>query len=88
VCYIPDPIEILESQIERNIDNFVEGCCMVCGKKVDYELIPASSHPAALAVCFECLSPEDQKNYKQFFESQPAESNTADGMSHPITGKV
>lgn len=61
--YIPDPIEIMESQIERAIDRMYEvgeGCCMECGKKVDYDLIPRSSHPAAWAVCHECINEGDK----------------------------
>ena len=71
--YIPDPTEILENQIERAIERMYEvgeGCCMECGKKVDYELIACSPHPAAWAVCFECLSPEDQKRYSEFESRQ------------------
>jgi hypothetical protein len=57
----------IEHAIDRQLD-VGEGCCMACGKKVDYELIPVSSHPAAWAVCFECLSPEDQRKYREFEE--------------------
>jgi len=74
--YIPDPIEIMEAQCERAVDRMYEvgeGCCMNCGKKVDYELIPVSSHPAAWCVCFECLSPEDQKRYSEFENRQSNE---------------
>ena len=66
---IPDPVEILEGQVERAIDRqqeVGEGHCMACGKKVDYDLIPASPHPAAWAVCYECLSPEDRKAYDEW----------------------
>lgn len=64
--YIPDPTEIIESQIDRAVSRQVEigeNCCMECGKEVNYALIPVSLHPASWAVCFECLSPEDQRKY-------------------------
>jgi len=53
--YIPDPIEIMESNIERHIDNYVEGHCMECGRKIDYEPIAVSASPDAIVVCIECL---------------------------------
>jgi len=79
VC-IPDPIELMKLQIERAIDRQQEvgdGCCMACGKKVEYELIPASSHPAAWAVCFECLSPEDQRKYREFEKQTASDKKVA-----------
>jgi hypothetical protein len=36
---------------------------MACGKKVDYELIPVSSHPAAWIVCLDCLPEDVRKMY-------------------------
>ena len=70
MSYIPEPLEILESQIDRMVDQYVEGHCMSCGKKVgESNLFPASSHPAAAAVCFECLSPKDKEAYNSFFNS-------------------
>lgn len=56
MCHIPDPLEIMENNIERMMDSF-DGNCMKCGKKVDYELIPLSDHPYAPAVCIDCLPP-------------------------------
>ena len=64
--YIPDPTEILDMQMEDVMDRYEEGCCMECGKKVDYELISVSPHPAAPVVCYECLPPEAQKAYDKF----------------------
>lgn len=60
--YIPDPIELMESRIERNIEEYVEGHCMNCGDEVDYELIPVSASPDAPVVCLNCLSPEDRES--------------------------
>jgi len=60
---IPDPIEIMEAQIERMVDEYKEGHCMQCGKKVDYDLIPAYNSPTSPAVCYECLSPESKEAY-------------------------
>lgn len=67
--YIPDPLELLENQIDRQAENHIEGCCMQCRKKIDYELIPATDHPAAILVCYDCLSPEAQKIYDEFEKS-------------------
>jgi hypothetical protein len=53
--YIPDPLEILDMQIDRMIEQYVEGQCMRCGKQVGEEnLVLASPHPASAAVCLEC----------------------------------
>lgn len=60
--YIPDPVEIMESNIERMIGEYVEGHCMACDKKVDYELLPVSGAPDAPVVCFECLNPESPES--------------------------
>ena len=67
--YIPDPTEILDRQIENNIDQYEEGQCMSCDKKVDYELIQATPHPSSPVVCCECLSPDAQEAYRKFEES-------------------
>ena len=54
--YIPDPIELMESRIDRMMDRYIdEYTCMECGKKVGYELIQATPHPDAPGVCIECL---------------------------------
>lgn len=54
--YIPDPIELMESRIERMMDKFVdENTCMECGKKYDYEMICVSPIGDGPAVCVECL---------------------------------
>ncbi len=53
--YIPDPIELLESRIEKHMDNFIdEYTCMGCGKKVDYTLICLSPIGDGPALCVEC----------------------------------
>lgn len=67
--YIPDPTELMEMQMEEMIDQYEEGCCMDCGKKVDYELIQVSPHPASPVVCYECLSPESKEAYDKFCAS-------------------
>lgn len=64
--YIPDPLEILDRQIDAMADSYIEGHCMSCGKRVGYELIQAYNHPAAPAVCYECLSPEMKIAYDEF----------------------
>lgn len=52
---IPDPIEQMNSNIERNIDNFIdENTCMCCGAKVDYELICPSPIGDGPALCADC----------------------------------
>jgi hypothetical protein len=53
--YIPDPIELMESRIERMMDAFVdEHTCMACGVTVDYELICMSPIGDGPAVCMAC----------------------------------
>jgi hypothetical protein len=53
--YIPDPLEILDMQIDRMIERYVEGQCMKCGKQIgEGNLVLASPHPAAPAICIEC----------------------------------
>ena len=56
--YIPDPIEILQGQIEEQIDlideNDMYPCCK-CGRKfIVWDMMPVSSHPAAALICEEC----------------------------------
>ena len=54
--YIPDPIELMESRIDRMIDKYVdENTCMGCGKKVDYDLLCPSPIGDGPALCVECL---------------------------------
>ncbi len=52
--YIPDPIELMESRIERMIAEYEEGVCMQCKKKVDHELICMSPMGDGPAVCEKC----------------------------------
>ena len=54
MSYIPDPIEIMESNIEKMGDEYKEGFCMMCGKEIDYEPYPVSARPDAPAGCAEC----------------------------------
>jgi len=52
---IPDPIEILEAQMERLSDEYIdENTCMGCGIKVDYDLICMSPIGYGPLVCAEC----------------------------------
>ena len=54
--YILDPIEQMDSRIERLIDKFVdEYTCMECGERKDYELVTATANPDSPLVCNECL---------------------------------
>ena len=66
---IPDPTELLEMRMERMIDQYEEGCCMDCGKKVGYELIQVSPDPCSPVVCYDCLSPESKEAYDKFCAS-------------------
>ena len=55
MTYIPDPIELMESRIERLMDEYVdEHTCMNCKKKVDYELYCMSPTGDGACVCAEC----------------------------------
>ena len=59
--YIPDPIELMESRIERLADEFVdEYTCMGCGKKVDYALYCMSPVGDGPALCAECAGIEEK----------------------------
>lgn len=51
---IPDPIELMESRIERLCDEYEEGVCMGCKKQVDYELICIGPMGDGPALCAEC----------------------------------
>ncbi len=53
--YIPDPIELMESRIERLVDEYIdEYTCMGCKKKVDYALICLSPIGDGPELCAEC----------------------------------
>lgn len=60
--YIPDPVEMMESRIESQIDLIdADGNypCPCCGKKVPVEdLVPFSSNPDATGMCLDCACPE------------------------------
>ena len=51
---ICDPEEIINANIEKNIDEYQEGICMHCGKKVDYDLYCMSATGDGPCVCWEC----------------------------------
>ena len=58
--YIPDPIELMESRIERLCEKFIdEHTCMGCKKKVDYELYCMSLMGDGPALCAECAGIKD-----------------------------
>lgn len=49
---IPDPLELIESRIDRLASEYEEGKCMNCGKIVAYELVCAA--PDGPAMCYDC----------------------------------
>jgi len=70
MTYIPDPIEIMESRIDKMSDSYNEGHCMDCGKNVGEDnLIQATPDPCSPAVCFDCLPEDFQKAYNKFFNN-------------------
>jgi len=74
--YIPDPIEQMEARIERNIDNYVEGCCMMCGKNVGEEnLILPTPDPSSPAVCFDCLPPRTKEAIERYEAEHKKDEN-------------
>ena len=54
VMDIPDPSELMESRIERMMDEYVEGECMECHEKVNHELICMSPIGDSPAICEKC----------------------------------
>ena len=52
--YIKDPLELMKDRIDRLAGDYVEGECMLCGKKVDYDLYCMSPTGDGPAVCAEC----------------------------------
>lgn len=59
--YIPDPIELMNSRIEKMIEEYIPGHCMVCGLNVGEEnLLPYTSRPDAPAACFKCCNPNQK----------------------------
>lgn len=64
---IPDPIELMERRIDRLCSEYIdENTCMLCHKRVDYELICLSPTGDGPAVCAECAGPA----YMDFMEAQ------------------
>lgn len=54
--YIPDPVELMESRINRIEDKFIdEFTCMECGNRYDYEMTCVSPLGDGPIVCNECL---------------------------------
>jgi len=73
--YIPDPIERMESRIDRLAFEWNElqrdvpaGSfrCPDCKQIRSGEPIQASPHPDSSATCYECLSPGDKQAYDDF----------------------
>ncbi len=55
MTYIPDPIEQMESRIDRMADEYVEGQCMLCGDNVgEANLLPYNANPDSPAACEKC----------------------------------
>jgi hypothetical protein len=53
--HLPDPVELSESRIDRLEAMYIdEHTCMLCHKRVDYELICMSPMGDGPAVCEEC----------------------------------
>ena len=61
--YIPDPIEILDQQIENQIGlidkDGLYPCCECNKKYKPGEMYQASRHPAAPLLCQDCASKDD-----------------------------
>lgn len=56
MCYIPDPMELMEMRMDLLEETYVdEHTCMGCGKKVDYELTCAAPTGIGLGLCEECV---------------------------------
>lgn len=74
--YIPDPLEILESQIDDRIWEFEmlqkdvpKGSfrCPECKQIKEGEPIEISSHPASPVCCYDCLPDDKKKAYDSVF---------------------
>jgi hypothetical protein len=65
--HIPDPIELMNNRIDELASQYIEGECMACHKEVNYELICPSPTGDGPAVCYECLGPDLQEKYDNFF---------------------
>ena len=61
---IPDPIELIDARIEKQIDSIDtrgEYPCCYCGVRYPIdEMVPASADPSAAPMCYSCL----RKDYK------------------------
>lgn len=51
---IPDPIQRMNQGAERLFDEYEEGVCMGCNKKVDYQLVCPDPMGEGPALCVEC----------------------------------
>lgn len=76
MCYIPDPIELMEAREDRLAwewdqaqKNVSEGshCCPYCSRIFSYEPIAVDARPDSPVMCFECLPVDIQSAYKKAF---------------------
>jgi len=74
MTYIPDPIEMMDDRIERMVEDIrADGswrCCSCRKWYHDCEPIPAEARPDAPMVCYDCLSPKDQKAWDEAMEGK------------------
>lgn len=60
--YIPDPLEMLEDSMEREMDKIDENNtypCYLCGKRFDVDdMMPISGRPDSPLVCGNCCEHE------------------------------
>lgn len=73
---VPDPIELMEARMDRNIREFEKAqkdCppgftrCPWCEQLFDYEPIQSSPDPSSQGICYDCLSSDDKKAYDACF---------------------
>ena len=77
--YVPDPTELMDAAIERNILEWEEAQkdvpegyhrCPYCKQLFDYEPISVDASPFEQVCCFECLPEEAKKHYREFEKKQ------------------
>ena len=64
--YLADPLELMESRIERMCDEIEEGKCPICKKEIDHDLIPIGPAPDSQVMCYDCLPDSAKKAYDKF----------------------
>lgn len=84
MCYIPDPIELMEAREEqlayewdRAQKNVPEGsfCCPYCSRVFEYEPIQVDARPDSAFCCYDCL-PADVKKAYDAFEQKMSEDRS------------